>query len=546
MGTRGPGAKPVLRLPKPPPAARKPDNPPASRADRLIAWIETLVITSGPLASPPGAPPRLVRVPEFQRQIIRDLYQTDEGGRRVVRQAVVSMPRRNGKSYLSSALCLAAFCGPEAIPRGLCVSASADRTMAAYIYDEMKAFILADPELSDRVIIRDFKKEMEDAVTGSTYRALVRDPRKAHGLGPSFLVADETSQWLDASLWHNLVSGQGAVREPLAIAISTRSANPESLTEQLIDYGEKVRAGIIVDPSFYSHVLSAPLDADWTDPTVQRAVNPAIAAGWLDPDDLRIAAEQAKAVPSREAAFRLLRLNSPVEVDQRWIHAADWDACDGPIDLAELRGQRAIAAIDLGGASDLCGLALYFPDAGGALLAWGFLPGGAEMTAREKADHAPYAEWARQGWVIPTPGRTVGKAWVAAKLRELAADFEVGCVVYDRWGIKELEAQIAAEGVSLPRLEPFGQGFKDLGPAVEAFERAVLDGQLRHGDNPLLRWCLSNAAMEQDPTGARKPVKNRSRGRIDPLVAAVMAVGYAARAEPPADFSLAGLSLALG
>src|SRR5689334_22937724 len=100
MGVRGPGAKPVRRLPKPLSAARKPGNPAASRADRLIAWIETLVITSGPLAAPPGAPPRLVQVPEFQRQIIRDLYRTDEGGRRIVRQAVVSMPRRNGKSYL--------------------------------------------------------------------------------------------------------------------------------------------------------------------------------------------------------------------------------------------------------------------------------------------------------------------------------------------------------------------------------------------------------------------------------------------------------------
>jgi len=545
MGVRGPGAKPVNRL------SIVSGGTPAralqgvTRADRLIEWIETLAITSGPLAARPGEPTRRVRIPDFQRAIIRDLYQTDEAGRRVVRQAVISFPRRNGKSFLCSSLCLATLCGPEAIPRGLCVSASADRTMAAYVYDEMKAFILADPELRDRIIIRDHAKTMEDTLTGSTYRALSADARKAHGLGPAFIVADETSQWLGRGLWDNLISGQGAVREPLAIAISTRSADPENLTEELVRYGDQIRSGDLPpDPSFSSFVLSAPIEADWTDPEVQRAVNPAIAAGWLDPEDLRIACDQAKAVPSREATFRLLRLNQPIAADDRWLHARDWDACGEALDPVDLRGQRAIAAIDLGGASDLCGLAVYLPESG-ALFAWGLIPA-AEMAAREKTDRAPYSEWARLGHIIPTPGgRTVHKAWVAGKLRELAADFDLECVVFDRWGVKELEVQIEAEGIYLPPLVPHGQGFRDMSPSVEAFERAVLDGALRHGASPLLRWCLSNAVLDTDPTGARKPTKARSRGRIDPLIAAVMAVGHAARATPAASYEFTGLVLSV-
>lgn len=545
MGVRVPGAKPVKR---PAPGAIRPARPSkarrggGTRADRLLEWIETLVITSGPLAARPGEPPRRVVVPEFHRQIIRDLYRTDGDGRRIVRQAV-SLPRRKGKTFLASALCLAALAGPEAIPRGLCVSASADRTMAGYIYDEMKAFILADEALSDRIIIRDFVKSLEDTQTGSVYRALSVDARKAHGLGAAFVIADETSQWLGRALWDNLVSGQGAVREPLAVAISTRSADPANLTEELVEYGRKVRVGIIVDPSFASCVLSAPLDADWTDATVHHAVNPAVAAGWLDPDDLRIACEQAQAIPAREATFRLLRLNSPIDADERWLHSADWDACGGPIDMEELRGKRCVAAIDLGGASDLCGIACYFPE-DGALLAWGVLPG-AEMAAREKSDRATYTEWSRRGFIIPTPGtRVVRKPWIAAKLRELAADFDIECVVYDRWGVGELTSQCEADGVTLPRLGPMGQGFRDFGPAVEAFETAVLSGDLRHGNNPLLRWCLSNVALETDPTGARKITKARSRGRIDPVVACIMAVVHAARQAAPASYEYTGMMLA--
>ena len=169
------------------------------------------------------------------------------------------------------------------------------------------------------------------------------------------------------------------------------------------------------------------------------------------------------------------------------------------------------------------------------------------MAAREKTDRATYTEWSRRGFIIPTPGtRVVRKAWVAAKLRELAADFEVDCVGYDRWGIGELTSQCDADGVTLPRLEPMGQGFRDMGPAVEAFETAVLDGKLRHAGNPLLRWCLSNVALETDPTGARKIHKARSRGRVDPILAAIMAVGYAARPAAPASFEFTGVMLVAG
>jgi phage terminase large subunit-like protein len=534
MGLRGPGAKPVAKKAKTAPAGEKTalawTQPGLSRADRVIAWLEHLVVTSGPLAG------QKMQVPEYQRRMTRDIYRTDDSGKRMVRQALLTLPRRNGKSFLTSALTLCHLAGPEAEPRGLCVSAACDRAQSAIIFEEMKAFIAAEPDLSGRIIVRDFRKELEDVETGSIYRALSSDARKAHGLGPSFFCADETSQWLGRELFDGLVSGMGARREPLGIVISTRSADPLNLTEELVDYGQKVNAGIIDDPSFVAHIHSAPLDADWTDPEVWKACNPAVEAGWLDLDDLRIACEQAQRIPARESSFKLLRLNMPVEADERFIHASDWDALGQPFAIEELKGKVCYAALDLGSAADLCGLALWFPDEN-RLLAWGFLPD-AQIDAKERTDRAPYRQWVREGLLIATPGRAIDKRWIAEKLREIAADYDLAAVAFDRWGFKDLEVILNAEGISLP-LRPHGQGFKDLGPSVEELERLVLQGRLHHGGNPLLRWCLSNVAVETDPTGAKKPAKNRSRGRIDPLVAAIMAVGQAAR-EPRApilDFS---------
>ena len=60
-----------------------------------------------------------------------------------------------------------------------------------------------------------------------------------------------------------------------------------------------------------------------------------------------------------------------------------------------------------------------------------------------------------------------------------------------------------------------------------------MDSGRANPSNPVLTWALSNVALEQDAAGNVKPSKERSRERIDPIVAAVMAVGIAAQEPAP-------------
>ena len=74
---------------------------------------------------------------------------------------------------------------------------------------------------------------------------------------------------------------------------------------------------------------------------------------------------------------------------------------------------------------------------------------------------------------------------------------------------------------------PFGQGFMSMAAPTAEFERRVNRGELRHGDNPVVRWMASNVSVRMDPAGNMKPDKQRSSERIDGIVAAVMAMGRA-------------------
>jgi len=93
-------------------------------------------------------------------------------------------------------------------------------------------------------------------------------------------------------------------------------------------------------------------------------------------------------------------------------------------------------------------------------------------------------------------------------------------------------------GAQIPML-PFGQGFKDMAPAVDKLERLVAERKLRHGSNPLLNMCAANAVTERDPAGNRKLTKAKSVGKIDGLVALAMALGVESQedgAQPPSPW----------
>jgi phage terminase large subunit-like protein len=538
MGQRGINAKPVKRRAGSsvkPPRRREPWRKRGlTRAERVIVFIEGLKITSGIFAGKP------FKLRPWQRAFIEAIYRTNEKGRRVVRVALLTLPRKNGKTQLAAALALCHLVGPEAEPRGQVYSAAADRPQATLILKEMVAMIRADRVLNDRIIIREHNKTLEDVDTGSVYTALSSDARKAHGLNVSFAVMDELAQWKSRDLYEALTTGGAARAEPLFVVISTQSHDANHVMTEITKYGRNVLDGTIDDPTFFAAIYAADDEADPWDEATWFACNPAL-GDFRSLDEMRASAAQAQALPAREPAFRLLYLNQPTDPSARFLNARDWKACySEPSPLFGLGGRRCILALDLSSTTDLSACVAFFPETGD-LLPWFWMPADG-MEEAERRDRAPYALWARQGLITATPGRAIDKRFIAHRLGQIVADFKIEFAVADRWRLDELERLLVEAGVKL-KLEPFGQGWKMMGPAIDAFETAVLRREIKHPGHAVLDWNVAEAVCISDPTGARKLVKNRAAGRIDGLVAAVMAVGASANAaaKRPSVYSTRGL-----
>jgi phage terminase large subunit-like protein len=210
--------------------------------------------------------------------------------------------------------------------------------------------------------------------------------------------------------------------------------------------------------------------------------------------------------------------------------------CGEPVpNNGELKGRPCYAGLDLAASKDLTALVLAFAGAHGEfdVMPHCWLPGESLLEAQDR-DRMPYVLWAQQGHLLIFPGRTTDPKAVALKIAELHGRYNIRALAYDRWRIEDIKRELDAIGCNV-ELIPFGQGYKDLSPAVDVLERLVEEGKLRHGGHPVLAMAAANAKIEVDAAGNRKLSKRRSIGRIDPLVALCMALGVAARPAPVID-----------
>ncbi|WP_199556242.1 terminase large subunit [Sandaracinobacteroides hominis] len=529
MAKRGPGSRKQIEAANREglPSDRPWEAEGLTRAERVIAFIESLPVTKGFGAGEP------MTLQPFQREWIEAVYATGDNGRRLVRTGLMSVGRGNGKTVLLAALCLAHLAGPEAEPRGECYSAAATKEQASLIFSEIEAWVYAVPWLARRLNVQTFHKRIADDETGSIYKALASDGPAAHGLAASFIVCDELAQWKRRELFDVLRTSMGKRKEPLLVAIGTQSADHDNMMSELVDYAERLQGGDITDPAFHGAVYRIPDEMDVFDPESWPLANPALGV-FRSLEELQIEAERARRIPTTEGAFRNLYCNQRVDAEPKAIDPHEWDACGtetvAPLYLA---GRPCYVGLDLSQARDLTAAVLYFPEDGGIIIPYFWCPDDA-VREKEEQDRVPYRVWAKQSLIEIVPGNYIDREYVAKRLAAIAAEFDVKGLAYDRYGMRELQLILDRNGINLP-LVPFSQNFGSMGPAVDAFEAAMLTGKLQHGGHPILRWMAGNAVFQMDANGNRKLAKDRSRDKIDGLVALVMAIGLAARTEVAPD-----------
>lgn len=487
-----------------------------TRGERNAAWIETYCRV--PEGKDRGKP---VRLRDWQVDELRKLYDSP------TRTFIVSFGRKNGKTALIAFLVLLHLCGPEADLGSEVVSGARSRDQAAMVFRYASKCVAMSPDLSAIVRVRDTAKELECSELQTIYKALSADAATNLGRSPKLAVHDELGQVKGPrdDFFEAIDTAQGAHEDPLTIIISTQSPRPGDLLSVMVDDALSGK-----DPMTKVSLYTAQKDLDPFSEEALKAANPAY-GDFLNAEYCREMAEKARRMPSREAAYRNLILNQRVNMHNPFVTRSVWEMNAREPDFEQCH--EYYIGLDLSARNDLTALVLIGRDAdGGIHVRPEFFAPLIGVEDRAERDREPYDVWGREGLITLTPGSSVDYRYVAERLAELCDDFTVKQIAFDRWRMDVLKRELSAIGADLPLVE-FGQGFKDMTPALESLEALLLAGAVRHGAHPVLDMCAENAVAVMDPAGNRKLDKSKATGRIDGLVALAMAVGKAS-ADPVA------------
>jgi phage terminase large subunit-like protein len=395
------------------------------------------------------------------------------------------------------------------------------------------------PDLNAVVIIRDTAKELLCPELGTKYRALSADASTAYGLSPFFLVHDELGQVKGpkSELYDALETAVGAHESPLSIIISTQAPTDGDLLSILID---DALAGN--DPRVVLSLYTAETTLDPFSEKAIKQANPAF-GDFLNADEVRAMAEDARRMPSREAQYRNLVLNQRVEMNSPFISKSVWQSCGGEVS-DDWAGAEEFAGLDLSATNDLTAFVpIAWIDDAWEVKPVFWLPGEG-LREKSRSDRVPYDVWHADGQLQTTPGRAVEYEFVAKYLYGHCAAIRFRIkIAFDRWGMKHLRPWLLRAGFSEEQVETifveFGQGFQSMSPALRDTEAALLSGKVRHGNHPVLTMCAANAVVVTDPAGGRKLSKAKSATRIDGMVALAMAFGIAPdEVEPAATYEM--------
>jgi phage terminase large subunit-like protein len=527
-------------------------------ADRAIGFFEDVLCLNG--GDYEGKPFLLA---PWQAFVVGSLFgwYTDDGFRRF-RMAYIETGKGSGKSPLVAGIGLYGLVSDKE-QRAEIYAAATKRDQAQILFRDAVSMVNMSPALCSRLVQsgRDEKVwNLFYPITNSFFRAISSDDGQS-GPRPHIALIDELHEHKTASAVNMMRAGTKFRRRAMIVMITNSGSDKKTVCGQHHDLGVRICAGQEENDNFFAFICSLDEGDDpFTDESCWPKVNPSLdyipegqADGIPGRKYLREQVQEARGLPAKEAVVRRLNFCEWTQADSPWIGWDVWSQAEERVPMRVLRNRPCVAGLDLSSTTDLTAFVLLFyptaADPHWRLLPYFWIPDH-QLDKREQRDKVPYALWIKEKHLETTPGRAIGKLHVLRRLQTICHYFEVQQIAYDRWRIEDLRELMAEHSIELPELFGFGQGFKDMGPAVDEFERRLLGiapepevidlapedyelldsapveiETLRHDGNPVLTWNAGNAITVSDPAGNRKVDKAKAIGRIDGIVAAIMATG---------------------
>ena len=461
---------------------------------------------------------RLTPVQAFQFAAITGFW---EGERRVVRDAVLYVPRKFSKTTSSAAFAVNDLLYGDSNAESYTGANSSDQ--AKKCFDVIRGCVRRLDPKGRRYVVNEqmIKSRRPDRI--AFCQCLTANARTKDGLNASTVIMDEFSQARDSELLTVLTTSMGVRDNPLTVIITTASDVFEGPFYEMLQGYKQVLLGEIEDDSLFVHIFEPDIDDPEDSEATWRKVHPHMDV-TVSMDFYR--QEYKKATRDGAAAmlaFRTKLLNVYAENEQKcWISSTLARSVSGAMPLDSFQGRPdAMVAIDLSESDDFSAVTLGVYDKGekgfrfhtSYFFPEGALPG--------HANERLYRAWAERGHLTLTKGDVIDYRAIVDYVLMLSRRVRILGIGYDAWKSQECVNMLRAAGGS-GALTPVGQTYGVFTSPVETFEHGVKTGKIHINDNPINFYCFGNAVLDYDRMENCKPVKRRHADKIDGVITKLM------------------------
>lgn len=455
-------------------------------------------------------------------------------GYRRFRTAYIETGKGSGKSPLVAGIGIIMLTIDDEA-RAEVYAAAVKKDQAKVLFRDAVAMVTMSPELSRRLIVGGGQNPANIGYPAkeSFFRPISSEERGRGQSGPRphCALLDEIHEHPTNVMVEMMRLGTKGRRQALICMITNSGSDKQTPCWEYHEYAVKVCKDEIQDDAFFGYVCALDEEDDpFEDESCWIKANPSLPV-IPGVKYLRELVHGAKGLPSTEAMVRRLNFCEWVEGVNPLFDRQVWMSALADLNIADYKGKRCVGALDLSSRVDLTALAIAFENGEYLDVFIYYWTPADTLKERSRKDRAPYDKWVTDGYITAVPGKSIKYAWVADSIKALRDDYEFELLGFDRWKIDQLISELDDYGVEHHlsgeagyglEMMPFGQGFKDMSPAIDTLEERVLNKTIRIQRNPVTTMCAANCAVTKDPAENRKFEKSKSTGRIDGMVTLAM------------------------
>lgn len=448
----------------------------------------------------------------------------DIDGNRKYQEAILIIGKKNGKSLLASIVGLYLLIGDgEAGPEIYAVASKRDQ--AKIIWQEAKRMVRKSPALAKRIktLVAELNSELYN---DGVFKPLASDSDTLDGLNVHGALMDEFHQWKNGRPLYDIIAdGTSAREQPLIFMTSTAGTIREDIYDEVYDEVAMIINGYFDENGYKDERKIAfiyELDSrkEWTDPKMWRKANPGL--GTIK-NERTIAekVERAKKNPALVKNILCKEFNIRETSTEAWL-TFDQLNNTATYDLEKLKPRYGIGGSDLSSTTDLtCGTVIFMVPGDDTIyvLQMYWLPEEL-LEKRVQEDKIPYDKWRDMGLLRTVPGNKIHYKHVTEWFLEVQNEYDIYIPWhgYDSWSadyyVEEMKSYFGKDG-----MEPVIQGKKTLSGPMKRLGRDLEAKRINYNNSPVLKWNLSNVAVDIDKNDNIQPVKtSNQRRRIDGFV----------------------------